>query len=119
MPEPKVPEEWSVADWSNGCKRNTSTIDGNEFMKYTSMRLPDSRDSWFNISMSLEECRNLCAHNISCTAYANIDVRGGGSGCLQWSSELLDIRGTLEKDVSGQDIYINMSNPSLIRKLPL
>ncbi|KAL7615364.1 hypothetical protein Lser_V15G08607 [Lactuca serriola] len=104
--EPKLPEEWSAAKWSNGCKHNITTTDKNGFIKFTNLKLPDSRDSWFNSTMSLEECGILCSRNVSCTAYANIDVREGGSGCLQWSTELLDIREASETDSSGQNIYI-------------
>ncbi|XP_023757757.1 G-type lectin S-receptor-like serine/threonine-protein kinase At4g27290 isoform X1 [Lactuca sativa] len=110
--EPKLPMEWSIADWSNGCKHKISATDenGENFRKFTNLKLPDSRYSWFDTTISLEECGKLCARNGYCTAYANIDVRGSGSGCLQWSGELFDIRDAPEGDVSGQDIYIKMSN---------
>ncbi|KAI7738790.1 hypothetical protein M8C21_021087 [Ambrosia artemisiifolia] len=30
--------------------------------------------------------------NCNCTAYANLDISNGGSGCLLWFDELIDIR---------------------------
>jgi hypothetical protein len=44
--------------------------------------------------------------NCSCTAYANLDIREGGSGCLLWFSDLIDIR---QFNDNGQDIYIRMA----------
>ncbi|GJW00118.1 G-type lectin S-receptor-like serine/threonine-protein kinase [Tanacetum coccineum] len=43
--------------------------------------------------------------NCSCVAYANLDIRNGGTGCLQWFDELRDI-----KEFDGDDnIYIKMA----------
>ncbi|CAI0439128.1 unnamed protein product [Linum tenue] len=92
--EPKVPNEWELVNWSNGCVRQTA------------LNCSGDGRSWFNVSMSLEECRGNCLRSCNCTAYANIDIRNGGSGCLLWFSELIDIR---ELEDSGQDIYIRMA----------
>ncbi|KAF5798953.1 putative protein kinase RLK-Pelle-DLSV family [Helianthus annuus] len=117
--EPKLPEEWSVADWSNGCKSKMylTPEKGHNFTKFSNLKLPDSQNSWFNRSMSLEECENVCASNVSCTAFANTNIRGVKSGCLTWSGELTDIREAPQGDVSGQDIYIKMANLKVIREL--
>ncbi|KAJ9542969.1 hypothetical protein OSB04_029475 [Centaurea solstitialis] len=116
--EPKLPEEWSVGDWSNGCKhKNLMTSEnGNNFKQFSNLKLPDSRDSWFNSTMSLGECEKVCTGNISCTAYANTDIRNGGTGCLLWFGELIDIREVSTRDNSGQDIYISMHNRNIARK---
>ncbi|GKB49662.1 G-type lectin S-receptor-like serine/threonine-protein kinase, partial [Tanacetum coccineum] len=48
--------------------------------------------------------RVTCRINCSCVAYANLDIRNGGTGCLQWFDELMDI-----KEFDGDDnIYIRM-----------
>ncbi|KAK1421233.1 hypothetical protein QVD17_23417 [Tagetes erecta] len=110
--EPLLPEEWSAAKWSNGCKRRISLTPekGHKFMMLSNLKLPDSQNSLFNSSVSLEECKNLCANNDSCTAYANsTNNSGGGGGCLMWSGELMDIRQAPQGDDSGQDIYIKMA----------
>ncbi|XP_024962052.1 G-type lectin S-receptor-like serine/threonine-protein kinase At4g27290 isoform X1 [Cynara cardunculus var. scolymus] len=116
--EPKLPEEWSRGKWSNWCKHETlmTSENGHNIKKLSNLKLPDSRDSWFNKTMSLGECENVCARNVSCTAYANTDIKGGGNGCLLWFTELIDVREASTRDNSGQDIYISMRNPNTIRK---
>ncbi|XP_059655498.1 G-type lectin S-receptor-like serine/threonine-protein kinase At4g27290 [Cornus florida] len=111
---PRYPKDWDTADWSGGCVRRTpldchnGSLNG--FLKYSGVKLPDTRNSWFNRSMTLKECETVCLRNCSCMAYANIDIRGGGSGCLLWFDDLIDIR---EIPESGQDIYIRMASSEL------
>ncbi|KAK2975345.1 LOW QUALITY PROTEIN: hypothetical protein RJ640_009699 [Escallonia rubra] len=78
------------------------------FLKYPNVKLPDTRNSWFNFSMTLEECDKVCLKNCSCTAYANLDIREGGSGCLLWFGDLIDIRDF--PDGAGQDIYVRVAS---------
>ncbi|KAF7849315.1 hypothetical protein BT93_L0985 [Corymbia citriodora subsp. variegata] len=104
----KYPSDWEFGDWSNGCVRRTE-LDcqgGDKFLKYTKVKLPDTRQSWFNESMNLQECEQTCLRNCSCTAYSNLDIRGQGSGCLLWFGDLMDIRQFNEND---QDIYVRMA----------
>ncbi|RVW12941.1 G-type lectin S-receptor-like serine/threonine-protein kinase [Vitis vinifera] len=61
-------------------------------------------------SMNLKECASLCLRNCSCTAYANSDIRGGGSGCLLWFGDLIDIRDFTE---NGQEFYVRMAAADL------
>ena len=56
--------------------------------------------------MTLDECKNKCWENCSCTAYANSDIKGGGSGCAYWFSDLLNIR---LMPNAGQDLYIRLA----------
>ncbi|RVW12922.1 G-type lectin S-receptor-like serine/threonine-protein kinase [Vitis vinifera] len=68
---PKFPYQWDTMDWSNGCVRKTS-LDcqkGDGFAKCSGVKLPDTRNSWFNESMNLKECASLCLRNCSCSAY--------------------------------------------------
>ncbi|KAL8127220.1 G-type lectin S-receptor-like serine/threonine-protein kinase At4g27290 isoform X2 [Apium graveolens] len=110
--EPKSEQEWDVADWSSGCVRKVklSCMKGEGFVKHSGLKLPDTQRSWYNRNMSLDECKRVCLKNCSCTAYANIDVRGSGSGCLLWFNELMDIR---EENENGQDLYIRMAASEL------
>ncbi|XP_057461029.1 G-type lectin S-receptor-like serine/threonine-protein kinase At4g27290 isoform X1 [Actinidia eriantha] len=110
--EPKAPGEWNVADWSDGCVRRTPLECGNGdgFLKYTGVKLPDTQYSWFNTSMNLMECKKMCLKNCSCNAYASLDVRGGGSGCLLWFGDLIDIR---QCSANGQDLYVRMAASEL------
>ncbi|KAJ8555969.1 hypothetical protein K7X08_022727 [Anisodus acutangulus] len=104
---PKHPDDWNRADWSSGCVRNrplNCTLDG--FIKYSGVKLPDTRNSWFDETMTLDECKVVCSRNCSCMGYTNLDIRNRGSGCLLWIGELVDIRQMSE---SGQDIYIRMA----------
>ncbi|KAK9056989.1 hypothetical protein SSX86_024355 [Deinandra increscens subsp. villosa] len=111
--EPRVPQEWRQADWSNGCVRKTelSCEGGDGFAKLSGVKVPDTRKGWFNVSMSLDECRNECLRNCSCTAYATLDIRQG-SGCLIWFDDLVDIRSYVEE--SGQDIFVRMAASELV-----
>ncbi|KAK2976707.1 LOW QUALITY PROTEIN: hypothetical protein RJ640_013963 [Escallonia rubra] len=102
---PKYSDVWAT-DRSNGCVRKTPldcyknrSSDG--FLMYSNVKLPDTQNSWFNVSMSLDECQKACLNNCSCTAYANLDIRDGGSGCLLWFGDLIDIRDFPEG--AGQD----------------
>ncbi|KAK1419591.1 hypothetical protein QVD17_28795 [Tagetes erecta] len=109
--EPKNPEEWEASDWASGCKRKKPLNCGQEdgFWKITRVKVPDTRRSWHNESMTLGECEAACKSNCSCTGYTSIDIRNGGSGCLMWLDELLDTR---EFDVN-QDIYIKTAASEL------
>ncbi|KAK3426741.1 hypothetical protein EUGRSUZ_F03116 [Eucalyptus grandis] len=95
---PRVSQEWDVLDWSNGCvRRNPLDCEKEIFVKYSWLKLPDTRSSWFN---------EVCMKSCSCMAYSNLNIRDGGSGCLLWFSELIDIR---EYSDNGQDLYIRMA----------
>ncbi|GFZ05520.1 hypothetical protein Acr_17g0010920 [Actinidia rufa] len=85
-----------------------------DFLKYTGIKMPDSRHSWFNRSMNLKECSQVCSENCSCTAYSNLDIRGGGSGCLLWFGDLINIRDFSD---NGLDIYIRMASSELVKQV--
>ncbi|PIN27217.1 Serine/threonine protein kinase [Handroanthus impetiginosus] len=109
--KPKKQEDWDSVDWSGGCVRKTPLNCKNDgFVRYSGVKLPDTRNSWYNKNMNLEECEKMCMKNCSCVAYANIDIRGEGSGCLLWFEDLMDIKNPGE---SGQDIYIRMASSEL------
>ncbi|XVF77735.1 hypothetical protein PTKIN_Ptkin14bG0070700 [Pterospermum kingtungense] len=109
---PKSQTNWSVLDWTGGCVRRTKLSCGSDdgFLKHTGVKLPDTSSSWFNVTMSLEMCGEMCLRNCSCSAYANSDIRGAGSGCLLWFNDLMDIRQLSE---GGQDLYIRMAASEL------
>ncbi|GJS38477.1 G-type lectin S-receptor-like serine/threonine-protein kinase isoform X1, partial [Tanacetum coccineum] len=82
--EPRFQEERRRADWSNRCirKADLNCSGGDGFMKQRGVKVTDTRKTWFNVSMNLEECEKVYLRNCNCTAYANSDVTSGGSGCL-------------------------------------
>nr|XP_043620054.1 G-type lectin S-receptor-like serine/threonine-protein kinase At4g27290 [Erigeron canadensis] len=103
--EPRFPDEWEASDWSDGCQRKKplDCASGDGFQKISGVKLPDTRHSWYNVSMTLGECEMACRRKCNCTAYANLDIRG--SGCLLWFDELMDIR---EYDVK-HNLYIRLA----------
>ncbi|KAK7334717.1 hypothetical protein VNO80_26478 [Phaseolus coccineus] len=103
----KFQAKWDPHDWSAGCVRRTklSCDNGDWFKNYTGIKLPETSSSWFNRSLSLEECETLCLRNCSCTAYTNLDIRDGGSGCLLWFDGIVDMRTHTNR---GQEIYIRL-----------
>ncbi|XP_059279499.1 G-type lectin S-receptor-like serine/threonine-protein kinase At4g27290 [Lycium ferocissimum] len=108
---PKDPRNWVVTNWSSGCVRRTplNCQNGDGFLKYSGIKLPDTQYSRFDVSMTLHECKQACLRNCSCMAYSNLDIRNGGSGCLRWFGNLIDIR----ELAGGQDIYIRMATSEL------
>ena len=109
---PKFQSNWDMADWSNGCVRNTplDCQKSDVFVRYSGMKLPDTRNSWLDEKLNLEECASVCLMNCSCTAYANSDIRGEGSGCLLWFGDLIDIRDFTQ---NGQEFYVRMAASEL------
>ncbi|KAM4087345.1 hypothetical protein ACJW30_10G171200 [Castanea mollissima] len=106
----KSPTDWN-SDWSDGCVRRTPLeCNRDRFLKYTNVKLPDTSSSWFNTTMSLEECEGICLKNCSCLAYANLNISGKGSGCVLWFRILIDMR---VSSPGGQDIYIRLANSEL------
>ncbi|CAI0375553.1 unnamed protein product [Linum tenue] len=105
---PRVQREWDMVDWSSGCVRRTELNCGDDgFVKLSGVKLPGmTNKSWFDAEMSLEQCRDVCLRNCSCTAYSNLDIRNGGSGCLVWYGDLLDIR---QLYGNGEDLYVRMA----------
>ncbi|CAL5321791.1 unnamed protein product [Camellia sinensis] len=68
---------------------------------------------WSNGNMTLGECQMACLKNCSCMAYANLDMRRGGSGCLLWFDELIDMG---ELNTNEQDVYIRMAFSELEKR---
>lgn len=103
-------EDWQALNWSSGCVRKIA-LDcrrGEGFIKLEGVKLPDLLDFWLNKSMSLHECKQMCLSNCSCVAYANSDIREGGSGCLMWFGDLIDVR-ELRVQSTEQDVYMRLS----------
>nr|XP_016454780.1 PREDICTED: G-type lectin S-receptor-like serine/threonine-protein kinase At4g27290 [Nicotiana tabacum] len=105
----KYPQQWENGDWSEGCVRRTP-LDCNKehvFLRYSGIKLPDTKYSQYDKTMTLEGCRQVCLKNCSCTAYSSLDISNGDKGCLFWFGELTDIR---KLSGRGQDIYIRMDS---------
>ncbi|KAL0443465.1 UNVERIFIED_CONTAM: G-type lectin S-receptor-like serine/threonine-protein kinase [Sesamum latifolium] len=111
---PKDEQAWVGSDWSGGCLRRAPlNCQGDMFLGYSGIKMPDSQFTWFNESFTLEECKAECLRNCSCMAYSNLDIRRGGSGCLLWFGDLVDIRQLTGEE---QMIYIRMAASELDSK---
>ncbi|XP_073137622.1 G-type lectin S-receptor-like serine/threonine-protein kinase At4g27290 [Henckelia pumila] len=107
---PKDSEGWIKADWSGGCNRRMNlSCQGDGFIKYPRIKLPDAKNSWINQSMTLTECGVECLKNCFCTAYTQLNI-SDGSGCIIWFGDLVDIRSL---NVDGQDLYIRIASSEL------
>ncbi|RDX65312.1 G-type lectin S-receptor-like serine/threonine-protein kinase, partial [Mucuna pruriens] len=106
---PKSPQAWALFDWSQGCVRNKPLSckdkDKDGFVKFESLKVPDTTHTWLDETIGLEECRAKCLNNCSCMAYANSDIRGAGSGCVMWFGDLIDLK---QFQTGKQDLYIRM-----------
>lgn len=69
------------------------------------MKAPDLLDVLLNESMNLKECEAECLKNCTRRAFANSKLTGGGSGCLMWAMDLIDMRKTLP-NLTLQSIYL-------------
>lgn len=111
---PKSPQKWYSSDWTEGCVRNTPLIcngtDKGGFLKFEGLKVPDTTHTWLDESIGLEECRVNCLNNCSCMAYTNSDIRNGGSGCVMWFGDLIDMR---QFQTGKQDLYIRMAASEL------
>ncbi|XP_057738923.1 receptor-like serine/threonine-protein kinase SD1-8 isoform X3 [Arachis stenosperma] len=104
---PKNQEAWNLRDGSDGCVRNTAlNCSTDKFLHLEHTKLPETSSVFMNKSMTLDECGSLCKRNCSCTAYANIDIRNGGSGCVMWLGQLIDMR---VYSTDGQDLYVRLA----------
>ncbi|KAJ8628163.1 hypothetical protein MRB53_021470 [Persea americana] len=111
--EPKMPRDWNLRDWSDGCMR-LRTLDcagkGDGFLKLERVKLPDTSGSRLEPTLNLNECKEECLKNCSCTAYASANVSGEGNGCALWYGNLTDIKVYSDQ---GQDIYTRVAASEL------
>nr|KJB13505.1 hypothetical protein B456_002G078800 [Gossypium raimondii] len=104
---PKLFERWNSSDWSDGCihSKPLNCQSGDGFIRIGKVKTPDSTNSWINKTINLKECRAKCLRNCSCMAFTNLFVTKGGSGCVMWFDDLLDIK----HQSDAQDLYIRVS----------
>jgi hypothetical protein len=109
-------EEFSPVNqsqWSSGCRRDVQLECGNgttatdRFTVVRGVKLPDTENATVDRSATLEQCKAWCLANCSCVAYAPADVRGdgGGSGCVMWKDNIVDVRYI----DNGQDLYVRLA----------
>ncbi|ONK58761.1 uncharacterized protein A4U43_C09F16380 [Asparagus officinalis] len=110
--EPKSSTNWNLGDWSDGCmrKHRLDCVNGTDgFLVVKKAMLPDTSNSTVDRSLSLDQCRTTCLRNCSCTGYSNADVRNGGSGCIIWSTKIMDLRLFRLYEYGGQDFFVRLA----------
>ncbi|XP_062110918.1 G-type lectin S-receptor-like serine/threonine-protein kinase At1g11410 [Humulus lupulus] len=116
--EPKSPKDWLLRDGSGGCVRkpelNRMCGDGEGFVKFVGVKVPDTSKVHVNMSMSLKSCEEECFRNCTCVAYSSATVSDGPIGCLTWHGDLVDAR---TYSNSGQDFYVRVDSITLAQYL--
>ncbi|KAK6917422.1 S-locus glycoprotein domain [Dillenia turbinata] len=109
---PKNPQAWFLRDGSGGCVRKTGLKcdERDGFLRLKDVKLPDTSKVFIDENMSLKECEEMCRRNCSCTGYANSGIVGGGSGCIIWFDELVDVRDYAE---GGQELFVRVAASDL------
>ncbi|XP_078166608.1 G-type lectin S-receptor-like serine/threonine-protein kinase At4g27290 isoform X2 [Carex rostrata] len=114
--EPLTPMEWDMRNTLGGCKRLvplgcSASSDG--FYEIEEVEVPYSHNATVDASISVKECRSRCLMNCSCMAYAPLDIKGQGSGCVMWQTVLTDTKYT----GGGQVLYVKVSKSELSKNL--
>jgi hypothetical protein len=106
-------QAWNLRDGSDGCVRNTTLgCESDKFLPLNNMKLPETTTTaYVDKTMNLNECEEMCLKNCSCTAYANYQINNGGSGCLTWTGELLEVRVYTEGGT--QDLYVRLATSEI------
>uniref|UniRef100_A0ACD5VWE2 Uncharacterized protein n=1 Tax=Avena sativa TaxID=4498 RepID=A0ACD5VWE2_AVESA len=112
---PKSPAAWALRDGRDGCVRSTPLGCGTDgFVTVRHAKVPDTTRSVLDMGLSLEQCRQACLGNCSCTAYASGNVsedrRDNGWGCVMWTSGLTDLRVYLD---FGQELFVRLAAADL------
>ncbi|KAL3519602.1 hypothetical protein ACH5RR_017751 [Cinchona calisaya] len=107
---PNSTQDWRMFSTLGGCKRryNLNCSNGDGFVKYKPVKLPDNAVLWTNYS--LDECRVECLKECDCMAYTIINALGNGSRCVVWLRDLIDLR---DFPNGGEDLYIRMARAEL------
>lgn len=109
--EPKTTVDWTLRDYSGGCKRKTALAcagGGDGFAKVSGVKPPDTENVTAVAGLGLEDCGALCLSKCSCVAYVVL-----GGNCLWWSGELMDIKEFASWTNGGVDIYLRLAAADL------
>ncbi|KAJ3670317.1 hypothetical protein LUZ60_010641 [Juncus effusus] len=105
--DPQSLQDWDLRDTSGGCTRRVGlNCSGDGFIPVNGVKLPDTTNATVDTTIGLDECKKRCLMNCSCLAYANSNVSNGGSGCVMWASELIDMR---QFSGNGQVLYYRVA----------
>ncbi|KAK9706589.1 hypothetical protein RND81_07G137400 [Saponaria officinalis] len=109
---PKNPYAWNLRNGSDGCVRDTRLdCESDGFLTVYNIKLPETTTAYMDVTLNLDQCRDLCKKNCSCTAFASADfVKGVGSGCVIWTDDLTDMRDYVD---GGQTFYMRLAAADL------
>ncbi|KAL6896705.1 hypothetical protein ACP4OV_007277 [Aristida adscensionis] len=108
---PASPRDWALRDSAAGCARRTPLgCAGDGFLPVRGVKLPDATNATADAAIGVGQCRERCLADCSCLAYAASSIKGGESGCIIWSSPLMDIR---RFAYGGEDLYIRLAASDL------
>nr|AAL17680.1 S-locus glycoprotein [Raphanus sativus] len=111
---PENVQQWALRISISGCKRRTRLScsgDGDGFTRMKNMKLPETTMAIVDRSIGVKECKKRCLSNCNCTAFANADIRNGGTGCVIWTGQLDDMRNYV---ADGQDLYVRLAAADLV-----
>ncbi|KAG5149667.1 hypothetical protein JHK82_016548 [Glycine max] len=111
--KPKSPEKWNSMGWTEGCvlKHPLSCMNDGFFL-VEGLKVPDTKHTFVDESIDLEQCKTKCLNDCSCMAYTNSNISGAGSGCVMWFGDLIDIK-LYPVPEKGQDLYIRLPSSEL------
>ncbi|CAJ2648786.1 unnamed protein product [Trifolium pratense] len=113
---PKNEQAWKLRDGSDGCVRNINLdCESDKFYHMENVKLPETSSVFVNMTMGIDECGDLCHRNCSCSGYANVYITNGGSGCVMWFGELVDIRSYFDV---GQDLFVRLAASEIATVTP-
>ncbi|CAH8275870.1 unnamed protein product [Arabidopsis lyrata] len=105
--KPRNPQEWALGDVRGRCQRTTPLNCGRDgFTQLRKIKLPDTTAAIVDKRIGFKDCKERCAKTCNCTAFANTDIRNGGSGCVIWIGRFVDIRNYA---ADGQDLYVRVA----------
>nr|XP_033515333.1 receptor-like serine/threonine-protein kinase SD1-8 isoform X2 [Nicotiana tomentosiformis] len=108
--KPKNQVAWDLRDGSDGCVRyHDLDCETDVFNTLKNMKLPETSSSFVDTKMNLDECEKKCRYNCSCTAYTRSNITGAGSGCVIWTTELVDMRQYSAAE-GGQVLYVRVAS---------
>lgn len=112
---PKSSLSWEQMEYSNGCERkevlNCANNEG--FLQLIDVKTPDTTNSTVDKKLSMNECKDLCVKNCSCTAYGPVYLETiAPRGCIMWYGDLIDT--VLYNSGDGEQLYLRLPNSEIL-----
>lgn len=92
--KPKSPEKLNSMDWFQGCVlKHPLSCKYDGFAPVDGLKVPDTKRTYVDETIDLEQCRRRCLKDCSCMAYTNTNISetGTGSACVIWFGDLFDL----------------------------